>query len=344
MAWLDQFLTPQTVRVYHIRILPQQVELAIRDAMSIIKPPALHSGDRVALVSVSSPVPSSDHVDNMVKFLKKQGLAVTVDAGVLSNFGFLAGTDAERLAGLNRALEDERIRAVFFAWGGKGANHLLPGINYEALRRDPKILMGLSDPTCVLNAVTRLANIVTFHGPTGVNFSAPTGLDPFTEASFTQAIFGDTDGYSVPRHSGWQVLKSGTAAGRLAGGHLGTVQTLLGTRYEPDWDGAIMCWEEVGRPARSIDLSLWHFRLRGVFDSIAGMVVGHPLDCNDPEYDAELDLPAMILNATEGYDFPILYNVDFGHADPKVTLPLGVRAELALGDDQTLTLLESAVA
>lgn len=313
--------------------------------MTIIKPPRLRTGDRVALVSVSSPVPSAKDIDNMVKCLEGFGLDVDADENVLDRHGYLAGTDEFRSRALTRALRSPNIRAVFFAWGGKGANHLLSHIDYDAFRNDPKIVVGLSDPSCIINALTRVSGVVTFHGPTGVNFANRDGLDEFTRISFRNALFGATYPAPVPCFSSWQVLRTGQATGPLVGGHLSTVQTLLGSRYEPNWDGAIFFWEEVGRTPRAIDLSLWHFRLNGVFDRIAGMVVGRPLDCTDPDYDDQLDLIETIKNATRGFSFPILFNVDLGHADPKVTLPVGALAELVLLEEAEpqFTLLESGV-
>lgn len=313
--------------------------------MNLVKPRRLRPGDRVALVSVSSPVPSRGDVDKMVKCIEGFDLAVDVDENVMDRLGYLAGADSVRASALTRALENPDIRAVFFAWGGKGANHLLTNINYAALRRDPKIVMGLSDPSAIINAITKTSGIVTFHGPTGVNFANPDGLAKFTETAFRNAVFGTTYPAGIPRYSSWQVLRPGEASGPLVGGHLSTVQTLLGSVYEPNWDGAIFFWEEVGRTPRAIDLSLWQFRLNGVFDRISGMVVGRPLECADPVYDDEFDLLATIKNATSGYSFPILFNVDLGHADPKVTLPVGARAQLNLRDEGNpqFILVESGV-
>lgn len=316
--------------------------------MKVIKPPRLRTGDRVALISVSSPVPTSNDVDNMVHCLQKFGLKVMVDENVMDRIGFLAGPDDLRASALAKAIRDPEIRAVFFAWGGKGANHLLEHIDYDLLQRSPKIIVGLSDPSCIINAITKKSNIVTFHGPTGVNFADPNCLASFTESSFIRNLFGNgetPDSIPVPKFSPWVTLHEGRATGNLVGGHLSTIQTLLGTPYEPEWDNSIFFWEEVGRAPRAIDLSLWHFRLRGVFDKIAGMVIGRPLDCADPSYDDELDFQGTVLNAIRGFNFPVLFNVDLGHADPKVTIPVGVNAELLLNDndDPIFNLLESGV-
>lgn len=296
----------------------------------MIKPRRLRAGDTVSLVSVSSPVPTTASIDNMVRCLAGFGLATKVDPHAVDSYGYLAGADAIRQSALNSALVDPDTAAVFFAWGGKGATHLLEGIDYEAFRRRPKVVVGLSDPSAIVNALCRIAGVVTFHGPTGVNFAEEAGLHEYTSNSFVGSLFEADYHGIVSAYSEWETLRPGFAEGTLVRGHLSTIQTLLGSRFEPDWDGAIFFWEEVGRAARAIDLSLWHYRLAGVFDRIAGMIVGRPLECNDPEFDSELGLTDTIRQACSGYDFPILYNVDLGHADPKLTLPLGVRARVEL--------------
>ena len=300
----------------------------------MVKPPRLRKGDPVALVSVSSPVPSPGHLDRMIRYLESLDLRVVPSVHVSATDGYLAGPDRSRLEDFTEAILSPITRAIFFAWGGKGANHLLQDIPYQSFRDNPKIVVGLSDPSCILNALTVRTDVITFHGPTGVNFSEESGLDPYTRESLIGTLFSDDVRGDLRAHSEWQVLKPGNAAGRLFGGHLSTIQTLLGTPFEPNWDGNILFWEEVGKPARSIDLSLTHFRLAGVFERIAGMIVGRPLGCDDPQTDAEMDLRRTILNLCEPYKFPILFNVDSGHADPKLTLPIGGMVELVLGDGE----------
>jgi muramoyltetrapeptide carboxypeptidase len=307
--------------------------------MKVIKPKRLRHGDVVSLISVSSPVPSEESVDQMVQCLNSFGLEVDVDPHVFERLGYLAGPDDVRIKSLNKALSHDKRAAVFFAWGGKGANHLLSEIDYTNFRQHPRIVVGLSDPTSIINALNSQSNVVTFHGPTGVNFSAPGGLAEYTETSFLETLFEARPVGKIKSYSQWEVIKSGKARGPLVGGHLPTVQTLLGTPYEPKWDGAVFFWEEIGRTARSIDLSLWHFRNAGVFDRIAGIIVGRPLDCNDAVYDADFDLIAAVRNACRGYNFPILYNVDLGHPDPKLTLPIGIPIEMDLSDEKNPVLI-----
>ncbi len=122
------------------------------------------------------------------------------------------------------------------------------------------------------------------------------------------------------------------------------MQTLLGTPYEPEWDGAIFFWEEVGRPPRQIDHLLMHFKLRGVFERIGGMIIGRPLACEDKEAAMDIDFRKMVLSLCREYSFPILFNVDLGHADPKLTIPIGAVGELQLTYGRiAFTLPEGAV-
>lgn len=311
---------------------------------SWIRPQRLRPGDTVGVVSVSSPVPSSGHVERIRAGLEALGLDVRLFPHVGDRFGYLAGRDGSRLMDLNAALVDPDIRAIFFAWGGKGANHLLPSINFEGFRQHPKIVIGLSDPTCIINALSARTHVITFHGPTGVNFAHEDGLHAFTKNAMVRALFEAKPLGPLPRYSKWEVLRPGRASGRLFGGHLSTVQTLLGTPYEPDWSGSIFFWEEIGKIPSAIDLSLTHFRLHGVLDKITGMIIGRPLNCNDATTDSELDLRQMVLEICANYEFPILFNVDLGHADPKLTIPIGALAELDLtSQEPSFSIQESGV-
>jgi muramoyltetrapeptide carboxypeptidase len=314
------------------------------DMVEVVKPPRLSPGDVVCVTSVSSPIPSTDALDRIDKCLRDLGLEVVHGEHVLARHGYLAGDLDVRQADLGSALRNDNVRAVVFGWGGKGASHLLPALDYAAFKCAPKIVMGLSDPSAIINALHARTGVVTFHGPTGVNFADPDGLAPFTLDSLKRTLFNTAPVGDLPMFSAWQGLREGAARGRLVGGHLTTVQALLGTPYEPDWDGKIFFWEEVGRAPRDIDQILTHFRQRGVFDRIAGMVIGRPLDCDDPATDSQLSPPATINAVAAGYDFPILINVDLGHTDPKLTLPIGGMAELVVESELRLALVESCVA
>jgi muramoyltetrapeptide carboxypeptidase len=310
-----------------------------------IKPPRLKQGDVVYVTSVSSPIPSSDDLERIDSCLTALGLEVVHGDHVLAEHGYLAGTTQQRIDDLNRGLRDDDVRAIVFGWGGKGASHLLPLIDYDAFRRSPKIVLGLSDPAALINALHTRTGVVTFHGPTGVNFADAAGLAPYTKTSLTRALFDATPAGDLPPYSDWEGLRDGTASGRLVGGHLTTIQALLGTPYEPVWDGRILFWEEVGRAPRHIDQILTHFRQRGVFDKIAGMVVGHPLECEDPKTDDVMDLRDTIKLVCEDFAFPVLFNVDLGHADPKLTLPIGAMAEMRVDSHELrFTLTEGGVA
>ena len=231
--------------------------------MKIARPRHLAPGDTVLLTSVSSPVPTVEHLQRMTSCLQSFGLKVTHSEHVLARNGYLAGSLEDRAADLNAGLADNSIKAVFFAWGGKGANQLLPLIDYQEFAARPKIVLGLSDPAAIVNALYAKTGRVTFHGPTGVNFADPAGLAPYTRTSFQKALFSTEVLGEISAHSQWEVLRPGFGRGPLVGGHLTTVQTLLGTPYEPSWRRAVFFWEEVGKTARQIEHALTHFRLRG---------------------------------------------------------------------------------
>jgi muramoyltetrapeptide carboxypeptidase len=301
-----------------------------------MKPPVLPThlvpGDTVLLTSVSSPVPSDAHLHRMIACLRALGLQVRPAEHVMAREAYAAGPPEVRATDFNRGLADGNVRAIFFAWGGKAANQILPLLDYDQFARQPKIVVGLSDPVTILNALYARTGVLTFHGPTGVNFSDPAGLAPYTTNALRRVLFSSAPPGALPAFSPWETLRAGRAQGRILGGHLSTMQTLLGTPFEPAWDESIFFWEEVGRTPRQIDHILTHFKLRGVFEKIRGMVVGRLLGCEDKEADMNVDPRKMILSLCKEYSFPILFNVDSGHADPKLTIPIGGIAELDLGD------------
>jgi muramoyltetrapeptide carboxypeptidase len=276
----------------------------------------------------------------MVSYFQQRGYSVNKGKHVLANRGYLAGTAEERAADLNAMFSDRRIRMILAASGGKGANQLLPLLNWGLIRANPKIFVGLSDPSVVANAILARSNVVAFHGPTGHDFGV-TGIDPFSENWFWKIVTGTgtlpvsldiTD--SIVLRAGHEIT------GPLVGGHLGTIQSLIGTPWSPQWDGAILFFEEIFADWERIDAMLTHFRLAGVFSRVKGLIVGQCVECGSSS-PADATFYDMIIRCVGG-EFPILANVPLGHTSKKLTLPLGVPARLHT-DNPSLELLDFGV-
>jgi muramoyltetrapeptide carboxypeptidase len=304
-----------------------------------VKPPALRPGDTIGIVSTSSPCPP-EALDRMEAYLRGKGYGVKRSPHVLASRGYLAGSAEDRATDLNTLFADPQVRMILTAFGGKGANEILPLLDWDLIRSNPKIFVGLSDPSVIANAITARTGIVTFHGPTGYDFGV-TGIHAFTEPWFWKAVTG---GHAVPWEldvSGSRVVRQGReVSGPLVGGHLGTLQSLIGTPWSPQWDGDILFVEEIFTDWERIDAMLTHLRLAGVFDRVRGLIVGRCVDCKC-QSPADTDFYQMILRCV-GRRFPILAEVPLGHTPEKLTLPLGVPVRLRT-NPPSLEVLERGV-
>jgi muramoyltetrapeptide carboxypeptidase len=263
-------------------------------------------------------------------------------------YGYLAGTDDERLADLNDAFQDPAIDAVWCIRGGYGSIRLLERVNFASLVQRPKALIGFSDITTLLNAVNRCSGVVTFHGPV-----ARAAMSGFTRQHFARVLGSpapagrldrlplSTD-VLVPQESRIVTLAGGTAEGPLIGGNLTLLHCLIGTSYFPDLEGAILFLEDVGEHLYRVDRMLAHFRLLGAFRRIAGAIIGRftQLDRSGP--DGALGFDEVLATYFGPLGVPVAYGFPVGHIEDQWTLPLGVRARLD-ADAGEVELLEPAV-
>ncbi|SRR6266498_151505 len=293
----------------------------------LVRPAAVRPGDTVAIVSTSSPV-SPDELDRVSHYFRERGYGVTVAPGAGGATGYLAGPREQRAADLMAAFADPAVRLIVPATGGKGAAHLLDLLDFEVIRANPKVFTGVSDPSILGNAVYHRAALLTLHGPSGYDFFQPE-VNADTETAFWQIVSGPVAGHEV-KGDGWRVLRGAgrQITGHVVGGHLGTIRALIGTPWMPDVTGAVLVLEEVFVPWVAVDQALTHLRLAGVFDRIAALVVGVPIDCAREDAPDE-DWDQMILRCVGG-DCPVVTNVEFGHTARKVPLVIGGRVTLDL--------------
>lgn len=248
----------------------------------------------------------------------------------------MAGTDKERSADINAMFRNKKIKGIFCSRGGQSSNRLLDLIDYNAIQKNPKVFMGLSDITVLLNVIHGKNGLITFHGPNvEFGFSHGTkGRNNFTAEYFSKAVMTSEAIGEIPRLKTSDILKLGKAQGRLMGGNLEVLLTLLGTKYEPDWKGKILFLEEAYRTIEDVDFWLTHLRLAGVFEKISGMVIGKlsgitRLRSGD-DWDPKKTFPVgkIILGICKDYEFPIIKNIPFGHYYPQITIPIGAKATI----------------
>ena len=310
-----------------------------------LKPRALRRGDVVGLVSPAGAVWEEDRIDKAVRHLEGRGFRVEVGAHARGHHGAFAADDAGRLEDLNRMFRDPRIRAVFATRGGYGTPRLLEGIDYAAVRRDPKVVVGYSDMTALQLALFRRTGLVTFSGPlAAVEFAA--GPDPYTGERFWELVTSRRRPGRLPLPEGRSlpVLHPGRAEGPLLGGCLAVLTGLLGTRFLPDFRGAVLVLEDVHETIHRIDRMLTQLRLAGVLGKVSGIALGEFTGAvaavpSKPSHSLEETFEAVF----RGVEVPRVGGLPYGHVPCKATMPFGIRARLD-ADRGTLEFLEAAVA
>jgi muramoyltetrapeptide carboxypeptidase len=286
-------------------------------------PPSLTAGSRVGLVAPSGPLRDASDLEQAIANVRAFDWEPVVGEHVREHEGYLAGSDQQRVADLNRFARDDSIDAIWCLRGGYGAMRLLEDIDYDAFARHPRALIGYSDITALHAAVGQRANLVTFHGPT-----ARAALTDFTRRSFADAMSlagRDTVAY---RDGEMTTLVGGKASGRVVGGNLALVAALVGTPYAWDLDGAILVLEDVSEQVYRIDRMLTQLCLSGALGRLAGIAFGAFTDIPDDATNAERGLERVLRQFAENVGVPAVMNFPIGHMPDHLTIPLGAHAEL----------------
>jgi muramoyltetrapeptide carboxypeptidase len=296
--------------------------------------PTIRGDARVALIAPAGPLRGQDDLTRAQENVRSLGWQPVTGAHVLEKMGYLAGADAGRLADLNTALTDEHVEAIWCLRGGYGVMRLLDGIDYAAMRRRPKPIIGYSDITALHAAVGTRCETISYHGPT-----ARAKLTPFSRASLERALQGE-DSCGDAEHA--ETLRSGRARGRLIGGNLSILSALAGTPYEPDYGGAILVVEDVNETVYRIDRMLTQLRLGGRLTRCAGIIFGQFTDIpTDAAEDASgaRTLGDVLRETATAVGVPCIAGAPVGHVSDQWTLPLGALASLD-ADARSLRILE----
>ena len=289
---------------------------------AIVKPPALRPGDTVGVVAPAAAV-DRDYLERGVRVLNAMGYRVRVSPHALDRAGVLAGIDRDRVAELTAFFADPSIQAIFGARGGYGCGRLLPLLDFEAIARTPKIFLGFSDATFLLNALVDRSAFAAFHGPM-VAMDFARGLSPRSRDHLKGLLSGSVQRFELEARS---ALCPGVAEGELIGGCLSCVVAAIGTPWAPSFDGRILFLEDTGEKAYRIDRMLVQLKQAGVFERVAGIVFGAILPLNGNEAEREL-ISGFIADQTAGLKCPVLCGIEAGHGSENLTLPFGVRARL----------------
>jgi len=300
-----------------------------------LRPRALRRGARVALVAAAGPL-KPDRLDASATRCRALGLEPVVFPAALARHGYMAGTDAERLADLQAAFRDPSIDAVWALRGGYGTLRILGALDLARQLTDPIPFIGFSDNTS-LHARHAALGVVSFHGPhPGGDFPAE------TEDAFRRVLFAaEPAGLISPRASdpAPHALAPGRVQAPLVGGNLALLAAMCGTPHALDARGCILALEDVGEPAYRVDRMLWQLRAAGVLDGVIGLALGRFTESPAGE---EHPITPVLAELAERLGVPAVVDLPFGHVEHNCTLPLGCGALLD-ADAATLELTEPAV-
>ena len=287
-----------------------------------IKP--LKRGAHVALIAPAGVISRDDDMERACDNVRSFGWEPVPGEHVKKQSGYMAGVDAERLHDINAAFTSEDVDAIWCVRGGYGTLRLLATIDYPALRRRPRPVIGFSDITALHSAIHRKCGVVTFHGPT-----ARSEITQFSRESLACALIEQRDPCgAVPAG---RVLNAGRATGRVVGGNLALVSALIGTPFAPNFDGAILILEDIGEAIYRIDRMLRQLILAGALQRCAAIVAG---DFRPPHEEVNTDnrtLDEVLTEAATLAGIPCLAGAPFGHIADQWTIPLGAIAELDTG-------------
>jgi muramoyltetrapeptide carboxypeptidase len=291
-------------------------------------PKALQKGSLIGIVCVAAPEGKlfPDRMAAGVRKIESLGFRVRIAPHAMQQDGYMAAAPSVVAKELTELLTDPECDAVICAGGGITSNSILPYLDFEQLGRRPKILAGASNPTTLLNAVSHYSRFLTFHGPSIIWDYGDPEQPPASVSNFLSIV--QDGGTSLAPLTQW--LRPGEAEGRLVGGNLSSLVHLVGTRFEPVWEGAVLFWEEVGEDAAHIAARLTQLQQADVLGQLRGMIVGELVDCPDTEGVGVLD---VVKSLCAGYSFPIAAGLPFGHTSLKFTLPIGARVRMSSAEN-----------
>ena len=271
-----------------------------------------------------------------IDFLKNEGFEVVLGKTLDTQHGYFSDTDEKRAQELNEFFKNKSIDIILCARGGWGCNRLIPYLDIETIKNNPKALVGFSDVTTLLNYIHFKTGLITYHG--NVAYSS---WGNYSYESFKQTIVNQqTEIVSNYKEDKLEVLSSGAAQGKLIGGNLTVLASMIGTNYEPIWKNNILCLEETHEEPYRVDRLLNQLKDSRVFNQSAGIILGKFNKCSPEEPNKSFSLDEVLDHYFKNIPIPVVKNASFGHVTHKFTIPIGMKASLST-DDLKIKLLGS---
>lgn len=301
--------------------------------MQPIFPPPLQKGDLIALVFPASFLTEIDEetgeiLKNKAAWLELQGYKTVFYPEKINRQGYLAGSDTERAEAFMSAWKNREVKAIWCFKGGYGSTRILDYLDYETIKANPKILIGMSDITALHQAIGQKTGLVTFLGPVLHYFNQIDFDNEYAFSSLENTVSNQITG-SIPLPPDYQIkiLKKGNAQGILVGGNLTLLATLCGTKWQPDTTGKILLLEDVNESIYAIDRKFWQLKAAGLLDSPAAVILGNWTNCKaNSTY--SLTLSEVFDHYFRSAPYPVIQNFPTGHDKYQTTLPLNAPIQI----------------
>lgn len=310
----------------------------------MLKAKALKHGDTIGIIAPASAPQLAAKITNSVRYFEKLGYRVELGKHLREERGYLAAEDSARLEDLHSMFANKKVRAIFFIRGGYGTIRLLPEINYDLIKRNPKILVGYSDATALFHAIYKKTGLTSlFFGPmAGVDIWKD--FDTFAEECMWKALTSNKPFGILPTASKEVILLNkknfAPVEGKFFGGNLTVFSAMMGTPFMPSLKDRILFFEDVGEEPYRIDRYLAQLRASGIFDSAKAILLGQFSDCKPAKGKPSLMLEQIFDDYFSDLNIPELMNLPFGHIPRQWTLPLGVKLRI---DSKIISVTESVL-
>ncbi len=303
-----------------------------------MKPKAFKQNSKIRLIAPAGPI-KQEKLHNAQSKLSSMGFECSFTDRILHQHPYLAGSDENRLLDLHEAFEDNSINAILCIRGGYGTTRIIDKIDYSLIKRNPKIFIGYSDITALLNSIWQKTGLVCFHGVMGSST-----FTEYTKQQLTNLLNNNISEITTFDKDAIKVLKKGKIRGNMVGGNLAIVNSLIGTDYEIDFTDKIAFFEDIGEDFYKIDRMITQLLLTKSFKKSAGIILGTFNKCK--HYNGELEDKTISLNDIfverfKDLDIPIISGFSFGHVDNQAIFPIGINVELDTDNAHTIKLREA---
>jgi len=297
--------------------------------LPIIKGCRLQPNQTVGIIAPASPVNQSE-ISEGLKLLESFPLKIKQGEHIFDHLNYLAGSDDDRVSDIHRMFSDPEIKAIFCARGGYGSARLLNDIDFDLIRKNPKIIVGFSDLTALLLAVFNKSGLITIHGPTLSDLPRNKNWEHLS--SLIATLYKPEIFFKQGKE-----INKGIARGNLLGGNLSTLCSLLDTPFLPSFEGVILFLEEKGESPYKLDRMITQLLLSGRLNRLSALIIGQLEDCGDMEI-----INSMLQERLGSLTIPVVTGLPVGHGNENISLPLGLPAVLDT-ERMLLKIEESAV-